>query len=76
MAYKKKIDNKGAKTPVANKQAKPSAKKPEADLSKLSDSNTIEAIVDSKHMKKGKVYAGVGKDTAKVLVLKGLVKLV
>ena len=74
MAVKKKIANKAEKATVANKAAKPAAIKP--DLSKLSDSNTVVAIVDSKHMKKGMEYRGIGRWSTQILVNKGLVKIV
>ena len=76
MAEKKTVSNKAAKVKPATKKAAVKPAEQKADLSKLSDSNKIEAIVDSKHMMKGSTYSGIGRETAEILVKEGLVKLI
>jgi len=76
MAEKKTVSNKAAKVKPATKKAAVKPAEQKSDLSKLSDYNTVQSIVDNKHMKKGNTYSGIGRETAEILVKKGLVKLI
>ena len=69
MAAKKNIVNKVEKAAVDNK----------VDVSTMdwtAKNYILEAIKDSQHMKKGQVMVGIGCETAKILVERGLVKVV
>ena len=72
MAARKPAANKAEKATPANKSEK--IESVAIDWSK--SSYDIEAIVDSKHMKKGQVFKKIGALNAKLLVERGLVKVV
>lgn len=57
------------------KKETPKATAPKAVKVDLKEKNTLEAVKDSKHMKKGQIYKGIGRETTQSLIDRGLCKL-